>query len=142
MNDIRLPSGQQTAAGWFNTAAGFERNSARQLDRNVRTFPQRLGFLRGDTINNYDLALMKNTRVAEGKDLQFKAEFLNAFNHLLFANPNTNPTVVQFGSIQTSTQANYPRRIQLSPRFAFDARTAQGVNYGPHGYSEEAYLSA
>ncbi len=119
LRDIRLAGGEQTVARWFNTAAGFERNSALQLDRNVRTFQPRFGFLRGDKWNNYDLAVIKNTRIAEGKDAQFKAEFLNAFNHPLFPGPNTTPTAVAFGTTSASTQANYPRRIQLNLKFLF-----------------------
>ena len=103
----------------FNVNAGFERNSALQLDRNIRTFPLRFGFLRADKMNNYDLSLIKNTRFKESLNAQFKAEFINAFNHPLFGAPNTNPAVVQFGTIQTSTQANYARRIQLTAKFIF-----------------------
>lgn len=119
VNDIRIPSSEQSVSRWFNTNAGFEKNSALQLASNIRTFPLRFGFIRADTISNYDIAVIKNTRIAEGKDVQFKAEFLNAFNHPLFAAPNTTPTAVQFGTIQTSNQANYPRRIQLTAKFIF-----------------------
>jgi hypothetical protein len=119
MGAIRLPSDEQTVARWFNTGAPFERNSALQLDRNVRTFPLRFGFLRADNGNNFDLSVLKNTRVAEGKDVQLKAEFLNAFNHPLFPAPNTTPTAAAFGQVSASTQANYPRRIQLTIKFLF-----------------------
>ncbi|MBN8731333.1 MAG: TonB-dependent receptor [Acidobacteria bacterium] len=119
VKNLRLDGGQQSLAQWFNVNAGFERNSALQLDRNIRNFPLRFGFLRADKINNYDLSLIKNTRFKESLNAQFKAEFLNAFNHPLFGAPNTNPAVVQFGTIQTSTQANYARRIQLTAKFIF-----------------------
>ncbi len=119
LRDVVLPSDQRSVSRWFNTDAGFERNSALQLDRNVRTFPLRFSWIRTHNINNYDLSIIKKTRIAEGKDLQFRGEFLNAFNHPLFPAPNTNPAQLQFGSIQASTQANYPRRIQLSVKFVF-----------------------
>jgi hypothetical protein len=117
IRNIAIASGQQSVNRWFNTDAGFEKASANQLDRNVRTFPLRFGFIRADTINNYDFSIAKNTRVAEGKDIQFKLEFLNAFNHPLFAAPNTDPTSANFGRIVTSNQANYARRIQMSLKF-------------------------
>ena len=104
---------------WFNTDAGFQKAAAQQLDRNVRYFPLRFGFLRADQLNNYDLSVMKNTRFAEKYNIQVRADFLNAFNSPLFPAPNTNPTVIQFGQIQASTQANYARRIQLQARFVF-----------------------
>ncbi len=119
VKNIRLPGDQQTVARYFNTDAGFNRVVAQQLAANVRTFPLRFGFLRATPINNYDLSLLKNTEIWENKTLQFRAEFLNAFNHPLFPGPNTNPTVVQFGTIQASTQDNYARRIQLALKFMF-----------------------
>jgi hypothetical protein len=119
INSIKLPSGQQSVARWFNTDAGFEKNAALQLASNVRTFPFRFGFIRADNINNYDLSIIKNTMVTEKLNAQFKGEFLNALNHPLFPAPNTTPTVVAFGQINPSTQANYPRRVQLSIKFIF-----------------------
>ncbi len=119
VSDIRLAADQQRVERWFNTNAGFERNSAAQLDRNVRAFPLRFGFLRADNGNNYDFSIIKNTRIAEEMTVQFKGEFLNAFNHTGLPAPNTTPTALTFGTISASTQANYPRRIQLSVKFLF-----------------------
>jgi hypothetical protein len=119
VKDIRLPSDQQAAQRWFNTNAGFEKDSAKQLASNVRTFPQRFGSIRADNISNYDLSIIKNTEIAEGKKLQFRSDFINAFNHPLFPAPNVTPTAVAFGSISPSNQSNYPRRIQLTAKFLF-----------------------
>ncbi|MFN0110142.1 MAG: TonB-dependent receptor domain-containing protein [Blastocatellia bacterium] len=119
LKSIRLPGDQQTVARWFNTDAGFNKVAAQQLGSNVRTFPLRFGFIRDNAVNNYDLSVLKNTQLWEGKNLQFRAEFLNAFNHPLLPAPNTNPTVVQFGTVQASTQNNYARRIQLALKFMF-----------------------
>jgi len=57
--------------------------------------------------------------VRERLNIQFKAEFLNAFNHPLFPSPNTTPTSGAFGQAVASTQANYPRRTQLTAKFLF-----------------------
>lgn len=119
VKNIRLPGDQQTVARWFNTEAGFNKVAAQQLGSNLRTFPLRFGFLRADNISNYDLSVLKNTELWENKTLQFRAEFLNAFNHPFFPGPNTTPTVVQFGTVQASTQDNYARRIQLALKFIF-----------------------
>jgi hypothetical protein len=105
---------------WFDVDAGFEKNSKAQLDRNVRSFPLRWSFLRGHAWSNYDLSVIKNTDIREGKQLQFRAEFLNAFNHPNFAAPTgnaINPANATFGQV-TST-ANYARRIQLGLKFLF-----------------------
>jgi hypothetical protein len=51
--------------------------------------------------------------------LQFRAEFLNAFNHVRFPNPNRDVTSDAFGTAIAANQVNYPRRIQLSMKFVF-----------------------
>jgi hypothetical protein len=86
---------------------------------NVRTFPLRLGNVRTHAINNIDLSVIKKTQILEGKNLEFRAEFINAFNHPLLPAPNTTVTGAAFGQIIASNQANYPRRIQLTLKFTF-----------------------
>jgi hypothetical protein len=79
-------------------------------------------FLRGDNFNNVDLSVIKNTTITEGKLFQFKVELINAFNHPLFPNPTgsaLNPTNATFGQVVSSTQNNFPRRIQISLKFIF-----------------------
>jgi len=77
-----------------------------------------VGILLGPGQHNWDLALSKMTKVAEGQTIQFRAEFFNAFNHPNFANPalqrNTPGT---FGTI-TATSGN-PRIIQFALRYQF-----------------------
>jgi hypothetical protein len=119
IKNIALPSDQRTPQRWFNTDAGFEKSANLQLASNVRTFPLRFSGIRTQSINNYDLALFKNTRFRERYNAQFKAEFLNAFNTPLFPAPNTTPTVAAFGQAIAATQSNYPRRIQLTVKFLF-----------------------
>jgi hypothetical protein len=118
LDDIRLPAGDRTRLRWFNTDAGFNRVQAQQLASNVRTFPLRLDNVRGHEVNNVDLSLIKNT-VIHGRTLQFRAEALNAFNHVLLPGPNTTPTANAFGQISASTQDNYPRRVQAMVKFIF-----------------------
>lgn len=100
---------------------GFNRDGSFQPVANVRTgaAPLRLGFLRTDQINNIDLSVIKKTELWENKNLEFRAEFINAFNHVLFPGPTTGLTSAAFGQIVASNQANYARRVQLSLRFVF-----------------------
>jgi hypothetical protein len=79
---------------------------------NVRTFPLRISSLRNPSESNFDLSALKNTRVKEGVHIQFRADFLDAFNHPWFAGPNTN---VYGGSAfgQITAETGYDRRIQL-----------------------------
>jgi hypothetical protein len=114
--DINL-SDSATPDRWFNTDAGFNKVSSQQLVKNVRTFPLRMSFVRTDVMNNMDFSVIKNTKIVEGKELQFRAEALNFFNHPNFGAPDSNPTSANFGKV-TGTY-NYSRRIQMSLKFIF-----------------------
>jgi hypothetical protein len=85
--------------------------------RQLRAFPLRFGWLRQDPLNNWDFSVLKNTSIAEGKNLQLRFEFLNAMNHPNFGGPVTQPTSSTFGQI-TGIQ-NYSRRVQLTAKFVF-----------------------
>jgi hypothetical protein len=125
LRDIRLPGDQQTPERWFNTA-GFVTASTQQPDHNVRMFPLRFGFVRYPRQNNFDLSLVKNTAITETTNVQFRAEFINAFNRVWLASPNTSPnglatapTSATFGQINSSNAANYARRVQLGLKLVF-----------------------
>jgi hypothetical protein len=45
-------------------------------------------FFHGPGINNWDLALHKDTRIGERSALEFRLEFFNVFNHAQFTNPD------------------------------------------------------
>ncbi|HEU0140705.1 MAG TPA: TonB-dependent receptor [Bryobacteraceae bacterium] len=117
IHDITLPKSERKPERWFNTDAGFERASNMQLGNNYRLMPSRFNDVRTDGINSFDLSALKNTRIGERFNVQFRGEFLNAFNHTLFAEPNTTPTSSAFG--QVTAQRGYPRRIQLGLKFLF-----------------------
>src|SRR5207248_6676629 len=99
--------------------------SKQLLGNQVRTWPFRFSQLRGPRQNNVDIALIKQTRISEGKNLEFRAEALNASNHPYFPNPSLSQTTAQtskdtgFGQISASTQSNYARRLQMSLRLVF-----------------------
>lgn len=67
--------------------------------------------VRVDGIRNFDLSLVKDFVLKERLKLQFRSEFLNAFNTPRFGGPNTPVTSSSFGVI--SSQANAPRQIQF-----------------------------
>jgi hypothetical protein len=45
--------------------------------------------IRGDGFGNLDFSLLKNTKIREGQNIQFRAEFFNATNTRNFGTPNT-----------------------------------------------------
>jgi hypothetical protein len=129
--NIVLPLNQRSPEHWFNVN-GFETATGNQpVNTQLRTFPFRFGTLRGPRQNNVDIAVIKQTRIGEGKNLEFRAEALNAANHPFFPNPNMTVTAspslkdpvynadVGFGQINASTMNNYARRLQMSLRFLF-----------------------
>jgi hypothetical protein len=71
----------------------------------------------GPGINNADLAVLKTTRLTEHKELQFRAELFNAFNHAQFYVPDGNITDGStFGQV---AKARDPRLIQLALKLLF-----------------------
>jgi hypothetical protein len=117
-SDIALPADQRTPERWINTS-GFETATAKQLDHNVRTFPLRFSSIRADCTNDVGMTILKNTKITEGKSIQFKTEALNLFNHPVLRPPSTTATASTFGSTVGANQVNYARRIQVSVKFIF-----------------------
>jgi hypothetical protein len=96
-----------------------QRNDPRiQLASNIRYFPSRVDGLRGPGLNNlWDISLVKQIRAGDRMRAQFHAEFLNAFNRVVYANPNTDPRSSDFGKV--TSQNNLPRDIQLALKLIF-----------------------
>jgi hypothetical protein len=105
IKDITLPSGRRSAERWFNTDAGFDKASGRQLVSNIRTFPNRFGGIRAPASSAWNASAMKNFRVTERVKVQLRGESYNAFNQRDLAAPNMAPTNTAFGQI-TGTLAD------------------------------------
>jgi Carboxypeptidase regulatory-like domain len=81
-------------------------------------------FFHGPGVNNWDLALLKNTAITERSDLQFRAEFFNAFNHTQFLGPSgitgfSSSGVATSGSFGMVAGAASPRIAQLALKLTF-----------------------
>jgi hypothetical protein len=70
----------------------------------------------GPGINNWDMALLKDTKITEGKTLQFRFEFFNVFNHAQFGSPTGSILNSTFGYV---TNANDPRIGQVALKLLF-----------------------
>jgi hypothetical protein len=88
-----------------------------QLSSNIRTFPSRLPNFRGQGLNLWDLSLIKNFAITERAKVQFRGEFLNAFNHPQFGDPSRSPSSSDFGKI--TGQNNLARNVQLGLKIIF-----------------------
>jgi hypothetical protein len=75
----------------------------------------RVSDLRNDGIRNFDLSMFKDFTPKERIRVQFRAEFLNAFNTPRFGSPNTSVTSTSFGQI--TSQGNSPRQTQFGLKF-------------------------
>jgi hypothetical protein len=73
-------------------------------------------FFHGPGINNWDIAMQKDTQLTETMNLEFRTEFFNAFNHAQFGLPDGNINDATFGLVST---ANPPRIMQLSLKLLF-----------------------
>ncbi|HYY73134.1 MAG TPA: hypothetical protein VE778_06035, partial [Candidatus Bathyarchaeia archaeon] len=79
--------------------------------------------LTGPRFVNTDLSLVKNTKLTERMNLQFRAEAFDVFNHPNFGNPNLNVQNSSFGKI---TNTRFPtgdfgsaRQLQASLKLQF-----------------------
>jgi hypothetical protein len=73
-------------------------------------------FFHGPGINNWDIALLKDTHITENKLLQFRLEFFNISNHAQFLNP---PGDILNGLFGFVTQARDPRIGQVALKLVF-----------------------
>ncbi len=114
-------AGPHTVQRWFNTSA-FVMNAPLAFGDAGRNIVE------GPSFENLDFAIMKNTRIAETMNLEFRAEFFNVLNHPNFALPGNILTSPNFGAIfQTPDVAQNnvglgsggPRLIQFGLKFSF-----------------------
>ena len=73
-------------------------------------------FFHGPGLNNFNMALLKTTKVTESKELQLRFEAFNLFNHAQFVNPTGEINSTQFGLVTT---ARDPRIMQVGAKFLF-----------------------
>ena len=120
-NPVKSGAAKNRLNAWFDTScyalAGTYSNSGNtdySLGNEPRTDPK----VRTPGVDNWDLSLLKSTKVHENVSVQFRAEFFNLFNHPQFAAPQgAVDDPVNFGVI--IAQANNPRLAQFSLRINF-----------------------
>jgi len=88
-----------------------------RLASNLRTLASRFPGFRGQGLNLADLSVIKNISITETVRFQLRGEFLNAFNHPVFNNPNLDPTNTNFG--KSTSMQNLPRNVQIGLKLTF-----------------------
>jgi hypothetical protein len=95
---------------WFNPSNYTDATSG------FGTCAPQLGGLRGPGYYNWDLSLQKNIQITERFRMQFRTDFLNTFNRVNLAVPNTTVDQTTTGVISASQPA---RNIQFALKFFF-----------------------
>jgi len=86
-------------------------------DREIGSAPRYVTQLRGDATRNTDLSLAKYFQLSERFKLQFRADFLNAWNTPSFGGPDAFVSDGSFG--QMFGTSNGPRNIQMALKILF-----------------------
>ena len=109
LRDGRLPDGERSIDGWFDTKAFAlpARGTLGNSGRNILISP-------GTAVVN--LSLIKSVQIHESKLIQFRGEFFNPPNHANFGLPGNNIETAAAGLIRS---ADPGREIQLALRFQF-----------------------
>ena len=77
-----------------------------------------LGIVQGPGQVNFDVSIIKNTRITERQTLQFRTEFFNIANHPVFANPGVARNNANLFGVINTTVGN-PRLIQFALKYSF-----------------------
>jgi hypothetical protein len=99
---------------WFANDGSFSQQAAGTFG----TCPAQ-GPMIGPHYIDVDLSLQKDFRITESKRLQFRADFLDAFNHANLAAPNTYYSSDPTSSFGAITGSQDPRNIEFALKFYF-----------------------
>jgi hypothetical protein len=124
--DVALPKDEQSFTRWFDNSSTALNNPRPDgtfawslLGQNeYRVVKQRFHDVNEPTEPQWSMSLFKNTRVG-GSVVQFRLETFNVFNVRVYGAPNTNPNSANFGIVDTASQVNFPRTLQLGVRVQF-----------------------
>jgi hypothetical protein len=107
-----LPRGDRSRTHYFNTALF----SAPPNDVKGNSGP---GIIRGPGVNNWDIAIAKTFRPTEKMRVEFRADMLNAFNHVQWNDVDTDFSDEDGNTFGWITGARDGRFIQFLLRFQF-----------------------
>ena len=120
-NRPNLVPGQNPNAGPKTATAWLNRDAFQQINFDPKSPVQQFGDERrniaiGPRYANWDFSAFKNIHVAEGKQLEFRAELFNFLNHTNYRLPDSDISSPTFNQIQ---EAQDPRLVQFALKFLF-----------------------
>jgi hypothetical protein len=120
-NRPNLVAGQNPNAGPKTTTEWLNQAAFQQVIQDPNSPVQQFGtagrnIAQGPGYADWDFSAFKNIRVAESKDIQFRAEFFNILNHTNFRLPDSDISSPTFNHILASQP---PRLIQFALKFLF-----------------------
>jgi outer membrane receptor protein involved in Fe transport len=125
--DVALPKDEQSFARWFDNSSTALNNPRQDGSfawsvlgpNDYRVIKGRFPDVNEPTEPQWSFSFFKNTSVGAGNTLQIRIETFNVFNVRVYGGPNTNPASANFGIVDTASQVNFPRTIQVGVRLAF-----------------------
>jgi len=98
----------KTLKQWFDTTSFTQAIGHFGTERSNSMF--------GPRYENFDLASIKNLKIAERYSFQLRGEYFNAFNHTNFSGVDSTLGDPNYGQV---TSTHVPRRIQIGAKFNF-----------------------
>jgi hypothetical protein len=125
--NVALPKSEQSFERWFDNSSTSLSNPRPDgtfawsvLGPNdYRVIKGRFPDVNEPTEPLWSFSFFKNTKVGGNRTLQIRVETFNVFNVRVYGGPNTSPASANFGIVDTASQVNFPRTIQLGVRLAF-----------------------
>jgi Carboxypeptidase regulatory-like domain len=109
---LKINTNGRNGRAAFNTSLFPEENLGQLGNAKRRNFY-------GPGINNFDMTIQKNLRLAEARSLEFRIEAFNAFNHAQFYGPASVDGQIEDTNFGQIVSAAAPRLVQLAAKFSF-----------------------
>ena len=113
--DPQLPSSQQTFSHWFNTSKQIWVQRPSDTLRTAKLYSPNI---RTNSAPQVSTTVLRNFRIKERQNFQFRVTAFNLTNTPIFGAPNTTPASPLFGVVPI-TQVNLARSLELGFRYTF-----------------------
>jgi hypothetical protein len=125
--DVAVPKSEQSFERWFDNSSTALNNPRPDGSfawsvlgpNDYRVVKSRFHDVNEPTEPLWAFSLFKNTAIGGGNTLQIRIETFNVFNVRIYGGPNTDPRSANFGIVDTASQVNFPRTIQLGAGLRF-----------------------